>query len=64
MEEERQVSVNIRFPEDVHRQLQELAHEQRRSLNKTVVVAVERYIRQTRARPGGVPPRQEAPDGR
>ena len=40
----------IRFPEDVDLKLQELAHAERSSINRTVVVAVERYIRQMTAR--------------
>jgi len=49
MEQPRTVTTNIRFPEDVHAQLAEVAKEQRRSINQAVVVAVERYIRQMKA---------------
>jgi predicted transcriptional regulator len=49
----------IRFPEDVDRQLQEVARAERSSVNRTVVVAVERYIRQMNARRP-----KDTPDGR
>lgn len=42
------VKVTVRLPADVHAELQEVAHEQRRSLNAALVVAAERYIRQMR----------------
>jgi len=42
--------LTVRLPADVHRDLAELAREQRRSLNTAIVVAAERYIRQMRAR--------------
>ena len=44
------MTTNVRFPKEVHEQLVALAGDQRRSINSTVVVAVERYIKQTRAR--------------
>jgi predicted transcriptional regulator len=44
------VSVTTRLPQDIHAQAVELAREQRSSLNRLVVVALERYIRQTKAR--------------
>jgi hypothetical protein len=50
MERVRTVTTNIRFPQDVYAQLAERAKEQRRSINQAVVVAVERYLRQTGAR--------------
>lgn len=53
------VSVTVRLPEDVHAELVEVAREQRRSLNTALVVAAERYIRQTRARQP-----KDAQDGR
>ena len=40
----------VRLPVAIDRDLVELAHDQRRSVNATVVFAVERYIRQSRAR--------------
>jgi|RhiMethySRZTD1v2_1073278.scaffolds.fasta_scaffold673208_3 predicted transcriptional regulator len=40
----------IRFPDEVDKELQEVARAERSSINRTVVVAVERYIRQMRAR--------------
>jgi len=40
----------IRFPDEVDKELQEVARAERSSINRTVVVAVERYIRQLRAR--------------
>jgi hypothetical protein len=45
-----QVMRTIRFPEEVDRLLQEVARAERSSVNRTVVVAVERYIRQMNAR--------------
>jgi len=48
----------IRFPDEVDRELQEVARAERSSINRTVVVAVERYIRQLRAR------RPKTDDGR
>jgi len=42
--------ITVRLPEEVHRELAELAREQRRSLNTAIIVAAERYIRQMRAR--------------
>lgn len=42
--------ITVRLPADVHRELAELAREQRRSLNTAMIVAAERYIRQMRAR--------------
>jgi predicted HicB family RNase H-like nuclease len=53
------VRVTVRLPEDVHAELVEVAREQRRSLNTALVVAAERYIRQTRARQP-----KDAQDGR
>jgi len=53
------VAITVRLPADVHRDLAELAREQRRSLNTAIIVAAERYIRQMRARQP-----KEAPDGR
>lgn len=44
------VPITVRLPADVHRELAELAREQRRSLNTAIIVAAERYIRQMRAR--------------
>ena len=49
----------IRFPDEVDKELQEVARAERSSINRTVVVAVERYIRQQRARRT-----REAPDAR
>lgn len=40
----------VRLPVAVDRELVELAHAQRRSVNSAIVVAVERYIRQMQAR--------------
>ena len=48
----------IRFPDEVDKELQEVARAERSSINRTVVVAVERYIRQLRTR------RPKADDGR
>jgi len=48
----------IRFPDEVDKDLQEVARTERSSINRTVVVAVERYIRQARAR------RPKSDDGR
>jgi hypothetical protein len=44
------VTITLRLPRDVHAQFLEVAKEQRRSLNAALVVAVERYIRQLKAR--------------
>jgi hypothetical protein len=60
----------IRFPEEVDRELRDVAHSERSSVNRTVVVAVERYIRSWKGRQGrlrgapGAQPREEATDGR
>lgn len=53
------VPITVRLPADVHRDLAELAREQRRSLNTAIIVAAERYIRQMRARQP-----KEVPDAR
>jgi predicted transcriptional regulator len=53
------VSTTSRFPEDVHARLGAVAKERRRSRNQAVVVAVERSLRQTTARPP-----EDDPDGR
>jgi hypothetical protein len=45
-----EVRRTLRLPVAVDRELAELAHQQRRSMNSAVVVAVERYIRQMKAR--------------
>ena len=50
MEQQTYVATNVRFPKEVHEALVALAGDQRRSVNSTVVVAVERYIKQMRAR--------------
>ena len=42
--------ITVRLPEDIHREMAELAREQRRSLNTAMIVAAERYIRQMKAR--------------
>ena len=44
------VPLTVRLPPDVHRDLVEVAREQRRSLNTAVIVAVERFVRQMKAR--------------
>jgi predicted HicB family RNase H-like nuclease len=53
------VTITVRLPKEVHARLVEVAHEQRRSMNTAVLVAVERYIRQMKARQP-----KDAPDGR
>lgn len=58
-QDERAVPLTVRLPPDIHRELVVVAAEQRRSLNTAVVVAIERYIRQMRARQP-----KESPDGR
>jgi HicB family len=50
MGKEKLVNLTARLPEDVHAQAVALAREQRSSLNRLLVVAVERYIRQMKAR--------------
>jgi predicted HicB family RNase H-like nuclease len=50
MRKGRYVPITLRLPPEVHRELVEVAREQRRSLNTAIVVAVERYIRQMNAR--------------
>ena len=47
---EDEVRRTVRLPKAVDRELAELAHQQRRSVNSAVVVAVERWIRQMKAR--------------
>ena len=44
------VPITLRLPPEIHRELVEVAREQRRSLNAALVVAAERYIRQMKAR--------------
>jgi predicted transcriptional regulator len=34
----------VNLPDDLHAQLRHLADEERRSMNATIVVAVERYV--------------------
>jgi hypothetical protein len=55
----RTVSTSVRFPEEVHARLGAVAKEGRRSLNQAGGVAVERAIRQPKARQP-----EDDPDGR
>jgi predicted transcriptional regulator len=50
MPREGQVTRTIRFPDDVDRELQEMARSERSTVNREVVVAVERAIRAWKAR--------------
>jgi len=50
MRKGRYVPITLRLPPEIHRELVEVARDQRRSLNTAIVVAVERYIRQMNAR--------------
>jgi hypothetical protein len=50
MEQEDIVVSTVRTPKDVYEELAALAREERRSLNATMVIAFERYIRQMKAR--------------
>ena len=50
-EDERDFPITIRFKPRVVEELRALAREENRSLNGTVVEAVERYLRQRRSRP-------------
>lgn len=60
MPEERSiVPITIRFKAELVKEIRELAEEENRSINGTVVEAVERYIRQRRGRRP-----QEQADGR
>ena len=51
--------ITIRFKAELVKEIRELAEEENRSINGTVVEAVERYIRQRRGRRP-----QEQADGR
>jgi len=44
------VTITLRLPRDVHAEFVDVARAQRRSLNTALVVAVERYVRQMKAR--------------
>jgi hypothetical protein len=50
MEPEDVVVSTVRTPREVYEELLALAKEERRSVNATMVIAFERYIRQMRAR--------------
>lgn len=50
MRKEGYVIYTVRVPDEVDREFRELAHSERSSLNRTVLVAMERYIRAWRGR--------------
>jgi hypothetical protein len=49
-EEKRVVPITIRFKEHLIREIRALADEENRSINGTVIEAVERYVRLRRGR--------------
>lgn len=58
-QERKIVPITIRFKEPLVKEIRELAEEEHRSINGTVIEAVERYIRLRRGRQP-----KEATDGR
>jgi len=50
MEQEDTVVSTVRTPREIYEQLAALAKAERRSMNATMVIAFERYIRQMKAR--------------
>jgi len=50
MEQEDVVVSTVRTPKQVYEELAALAKDERRSVNATMVIAFERYIRQMKAR--------------
>jgi len=45
MRKEDKVTITVRLPVEMDKKLREVAHSEHSSVNRTVVVALERYIR-------------------
>ena len=45
MQKDEKSTISVRLPLDLDRKLREVAESERSSVNRTVVIAVERYIR-------------------
>ena len=45
MQKDQKVTITVRLPADIDRKLREVAHTEHSSVNRTVLVALERYIR-------------------
>ena len=60
MQKDQKVTITVRLPADIDRKLREVAHTEHSSVNRTVLVALERYIRAWEGRQQ----RAATPDGR
>ena len=45
MRKDDKVTITVRLPADMDRKIREVAHTEHSSVNRTVIVALERYIR-------------------